>query len=111
MTLSTVPRYDAGRVPRVGGRAVVVGASVAGLLAARVLADAFREVVVVDVVWRMAVGADVEFPGTEGPKPRGTDLFNRYPTRLIRTAHADGHVADERPASGRRALTPWRRPC
>jgi hypothetical protein len=90
---------------------VVVGASVADLLAARVLADAFREVVVVDGVWRMAVGADFEFPGTEGPKPRGTDLFNRYLTRLIRTTYADGQVADERPAAGRLALTPRRRPC
>jgi 2-polyprenyl-6-methoxyphenol hydroxylase-like FAD-dependent oxidoreductase len=54
-----------------------------------------RAAAVVDVVWRMAVGADFEFPGTEGPKPRGTDLFNRYLTRLIRTAHADGQVADQ----------------
>jgi ribulose 1,5-bisphosphate synthetase/thiazole synthase len=35
-------------VDRVGSRAVVMGASLAGLLSARVLADAFDEVVVVE---------------------------------------------------------------
>lgn len=48
MTLSTIPRYDRRRVDRLGGHAVVVGASVAGLLAARVLADGFDEVTVLD---------------------------------------------------------------
>ena len=49
---------------------------------------------VVDIVWRMTVGADFEFPATEGPKPRGTDLFNRYVARVIETAHSDPHVSD-----------------
>ncbi len=49
---------------------------------------------VVDTVWRMTVGADFEFPATEGPKPPGTDLSNRYVSRVIDTAHTDGHVAD-----------------
>ena len=48
MTLSTVPRYDGARVAEVGDHAVVVGAGMAGLFAARVLADAFAEVTVVD---------------------------------------------------------------
>lgn len=48
MSLATVPRYDGDRVSESRGRAVVVGASMAGLLAARVLADAFEEVCVVD---------------------------------------------------------------
>lgn len=48
MTLETVPRYDRGRVTRVGEHAVVIGGSVAGLLAARVLADAYERVTVVD---------------------------------------------------------------
>ncbi|QCJ48150.1 NAD(P)/FAD-dependent oxidoreductase [Haloprofundus sp. MHR1] len=55
MTLATVPRYDSERAsewgeraPEWGERAVVVGAGVAGLLAARVLADGFDEVVVVE---------------------------------------------------------------
>jgi flavin-dependent dehydrogenase len=44
---------------RLGSRAVVMGASMAGLLAARVLADAFDDVVVVD-----------RDPLPEGPEPR-----------------------------------------
>ena len=48
MTLATVPKYDADRLARNGGRAVVLGASVAGLVAARVLADGFEEVTVAD---------------------------------------------------------------
>ncbi|WP_435064223.1 FAD-dependent oxidoreductase [Halobaculum sp. EA56] len=48
MTLATIPRYDRSRAVRVGDHAVVVGASVAGLLAARVLADAYGEVTVID---------------------------------------------------------------
>lgn len=53
-----------------------------------------RTAEVIDVVWRMTVGADFEFPRTEGPKPRGTDLFNRYISRLIRSAHTDGYLSD-----------------
>lgn len=46
------------------------------------------------VVWQTAVGSDFEFEGTEGPKPFGTDLFNRYISRLVNTAHDDGRVAE-----------------
>lgn len=48
MTLATVPRYDSGQISDREGRAVVVGAGIAGLVAARVLADAFDEVTVID---------------------------------------------------------------
>ncbi|WP_246999282.1 FAD-dependent oxidoreductase [Halosolutus gelatinilyticus] len=48
MTFRTVPRYDPDRLAAADGRAVVVGGSMAGLLAARVLADAFREVTVLE---------------------------------------------------------------
>lgn len=48
MTLATVPRYDAERMTDVGHRAVVVGGSVAGLLAARVLADGFEDVMIIE---------------------------------------------------------------
>lgn len=48
MTLATVPRYDADRATVRGERAVVVGAGIAGLLAARVLADAFEAVTVLE---------------------------------------------------------------
>jgi 2-polyprenyl-6-methoxyphenol hydroxylase-like FAD-dependent oxidoreductase len=46
----------------------------------------------VDVAWKMAVGADFGFEETTGPKPRGTDLFNRYLSRLTRRAHTDGRL-------------------
>lgn len=48
MTLASVDRYEPGRTKRVGHRAVVVGGSMAGLTAARVLADVFEEVVVLE---------------------------------------------------------------
>lgn len=48
----------------------------------------------IDVAWKMAVGADFEFPQTTGPKPRGTDFFSRYLSRLTRKAHADAELRD-----------------
>src|SRR6056297_2390255 len=48
MTLANVPRYDSEALSEVDERAVVVGGSIAGLLAARVLADRFAEVTVVE---------------------------------------------------------------
>jgi 2-polyprenyl-6-methoxyphenol hydroxylase-like FAD-dependent oxidoreductase len=48
VTLTTVPRYDGDRISKRQGRAVVVGAGMSGLLSARVLADGFDEVTVVD---------------------------------------------------------------
>jgi 2-polyprenyl-6-methoxyphenol hydroxylase-like FAD-dependent oxidoreductase len=48
VTLADVPRYDEGQTTRVGSHAVVVGASVAGLVAARVLDDYFDQVTVLD---------------------------------------------------------------
>jgi len=48
MTLETIPRYDSGRISEVGDHAVVVGGSMAGLLAGRVLADAFGAVTVIE---------------------------------------------------------------
>jgi 2-polyprenyl-6-methoxyphenol hydroxylase-like FAD-dependent oxidoreductase len=47
---------------------------------------------VIDIAWKMAVGADFGFSQTTGPKPRGTDLFNRYVSRLTRKAHTDGEL-------------------
>lgn len=48
MTLASVQEYDPERVSESRDNAVVVGAGLAGLLAARVLADRFRKVVVVE---------------------------------------------------------------
>lgn len=53
-----------------------------------------RSKAVVDAAWTMAVGADFRFPRTTGPKPLGTDLVNRYVSRLNRKAHADGTLRD-----------------
>lgn len=49
---------------------------------------------VIDIAWMMAVGADFQFPQTNGPKPRGTDLMSRYISRLHRKAHTDGMLRD-----------------
>ncbi len=48
----------------------------------------------VDLAWNMAVGGDLQFPETEGPKPRGTDILNWYLSRLFRRAHTDGALVD-----------------
>lgn len=48
MTVATVPQYDSKQMPLRGEHAVVIGAGMAGLLAARVLADAFDEVTVIE---------------------------------------------------------------
>ena len=49
---------------------------------------------VIDIAWMMAVGADFQFSQTTGPKPRGTDLFGRYLSRLTRKAHTDSELRD-----------------
>jgi 2-polyprenyl-6-methoxyphenol hydroxylase-like FAD-dependent oxidoreductase len=48
MTLAQMDRYDESQVPSLGQRAVVLGGSMAGLCAARVLRDGFEEVVVIE---------------------------------------------------------------
>lgn len=48
MTLAHLPRYDGSRAEALGSQAVVLGGSMAGLCAARVLRDAFDEVVVIE---------------------------------------------------------------
>jgi len=48
VTLATLPRYEDGRVSAVGAQAIVIGGSIAGLLAARVLADGFETVTVLE---------------------------------------------------------------
>jgi 2-polyprenyl-6-methoxyphenol hydroxylase-like FAD-dependent oxidoreductase len=48
MTLSTVDRYEPDQLGSVGERAVVIGGSIAGLSAARALADGFEEVIVLE---------------------------------------------------------------
>jgi hypothetical protein len=49
---------------------------------------------IVDEPWRLAVGKDFVFDGTSGPKPTGTDLFNRYVARLLRRAQDDDALTE-----------------
>jgi 2-polyprenyl-6-methoxyphenol hydroxylase-like FAD-dependent oxidoreductase len=49
----------------------------------------------IETIWRTAVGSDFEFDETEGPKPFGSGLFNRYVSRVIETAHTDPAVSAE----------------
>lgn len=48
MTLAHLERYDSSRTECIGRRAVVLGGSMAGLCSARVLRDAFDEVVIIE---------------------------------------------------------------
>jgi hypothetical protein len=62
---------------------------------------------IIDEPWRLAVGNDFIFEATTGPKPTGTDLFNRYVARLLDRAHEDAALTEaffrvfrmERPAT------------
>ncbi len=53
-----------------------------------------RSTEVVNEAWRTAVGNDFTFERTTGPKPLGTDLLNRYATRLVSSAHDDGALTE-----------------
>jgi 2-polyprenyl-6-methoxyphenol hydroxylase-like FAD-dependent oxidoreductase len=44
---------------------------------------------VVDIPWQLAVGEDFRYPETIGPKAPGTDLINRYVSRLHQATHHD----------------------
>jgi heterodisulfide reductase subunit A-like polyferredoxin len=48
MTLETTPQYDSQQISEQGDHAIVVGGSIAGMLAARVLVDAFNTVTIVE---------------------------------------------------------------
>lgn len=42
--------------------------------------------------WSIAVGGDFAYPGTTGPKPAGTDLFNRYFDRILLAWQHDDRI-------------------
>lgn len=91
MTLDETSRYDKERVSNRGERAVVLGASMAGLLAARVLTDAYERVIVIE---RDTLPTD---PETRDGVPQGkhvhvlleagratiSDLFPGYGEELV----------------------------
>jgi 2-polyprenyl-6-methoxyphenol hydroxylase-like FAD-dependent oxidoreductase len=47
----------------------------------------------VDAAWTMATGADLGYPGVQGPRPARWRLMNAYINRLLRVAHRDPVVA------------------
>lgn len=70
MTLATVPEYDPERIQETSGRAVVVGGSVAGMLTARVLADRYATVTVIER--DQLADESVRRPGVpQGAQPHG----------------------------------------
>jgi 2-polyprenyl-6-methoxyphenol hydroxylase-like FAD-dependent oxidoreductase len=77
MTLATIPRYDRSQVAELGDHAVVVGASMAGLFTARVLADVFAEVTVID---------RDQLP--DEPEPRRGVPQDRHPHALLEAGRA-----------------------
>ncbi len=77
MTLATVPRYDDTQVSERGGRAVVLGASMAGLFAARVLADGYESVTVVE-----------RDPLPDDPEPRRGVPQSSHPHVLLEAGRA-----------------------
>jgi flavin-dependent dehydrogenase len=77
MGLATGEPYASGAMPRVGHHAVVVGAGMAGLLAARVSIDAFDRVTVLD---RDVLPAR---PGARKGVPQG-----RHPHALLEAGRA-----------------------
>ena len=99
MTLATLPRYEDDRVSASGGQAVVIGGSIAGLLVARVLADGFETVTVLEKDQLS------DEPGTRPGVPQGShvhamqeagratleDLFPGYGEDLV---SAGGLVVD-----------------
>jgi 2-polyprenyl-6-methoxyphenol hydroxylase-like FAD-dependent oxidoreductase len=44
--------------------------------------------------WDLTVSGDLEFPQTEGPRPRGTAVLNWYLNRMFRRAHTDSQLSD-----------------
>jgi 2-polyprenyl-6-methoxyphenol hydroxylase-like FAD-dependent oxidoreductase len=51
-----------------------------------------RAAKVVDVPWQLAVGEDFRFPQTQGEKPAGIDMLNRYVALVHRATHSDPEV-------------------
>ena len=49
---------------------------------------------IIDIPWQLTLGEDFRFPGTQGQKPLGTDLINRYTTPVQQATHSDAIVYD-----------------
>lgn len=100
MALTTVPRYDPEGVSQTERRAVVVGASMAGLCTSRVLTDVFEEVIVLerdplpdDPVARKGVPQANQFHALlEAARATLEDLFPGFGEEML-TAGATLHDA------------------
>jgi 2-polyprenyl-6-methoxyphenol hydroxylase-like FAD-dependent oxidoreductase len=49
---------------------------------------------IIDIPWQMAVGEDFRYPATQGPKPFGIELINKYITLVHRATLRDQVVCD-----------------
>src|SRR5215472_14691592 len=103
-------RYPTGRseMPKVGDHAVVVGASMGGLLAARVLADSYRQVTVVERDTLPESGsARTGVPQgrhAHGLLPRGAQILDELFPGLLAGLAADGVPVLRHPAEFRFVL-------
>jgi hypothetical protein len=70
-----------------GGHAIVIGASMGGLLAARAVAEHAGRLI--DTPSQITVGSDLQHPGVEGKRPVQLRFFNWYMARLFRAAQTD----------------------
>jgi hypothetical protein len=89
------------------GRVAVIGASMAGLLAARGLADIASEVLIIErdalpeqpaakivaIPWQIAAGGDFSYPEATGPRPPLINVLNFYLRKAIVAAQHDPVVA------------------
>jgi len=75
-------------------QAVALGECLQGSENDQALVRAFyrRAAKVIANPWQIAVGSDFAYPETTGPKPAGTDLVNRYITRVLRAAQVSPEV-------------------
>ena len=76
-----------------GAHAIVLGAKMAGLLAARVLARAAAKPM--KVAWRFATGADFSQPEVRGHRPLPTRIANGYVQRLLTVCESDYGCAEQ----------------
>jgi len=72
MTLASVSRYNPAQITETDGHGVVVGASMAGLLAARVLSDRFKTVTLIDK------DSLPDAPVTRKDVPQGNHIHNMH---------------------------------
>ena len=53
-----------------------------------------RAAKIIDIPWQLAVGEDFRYPETQGPKPAGIDIINKYVSRVHRATLTDEVVCE-----------------